>query len=133
MKVLAFETAGDACSSALVVDGRALERHRLAPRRHAELILAMARSLLDEAGIALAVLDAIAFGRGPGSFTGVRVAAGVAQGLAYGADLPVIPISSLNALAQGALREQGRARVLAAFEAERPVVVHIHTVKGKGF
>lgn len=117
MKVLALETAGDACSTALAVDGDVLERHLVAPRRHAELILDMSRSLLEEAGIALGALDAIAFGRGPGSFTGVRVAAGVAQGLAYGADLPVVPISSLHALAQGALREHACARVLAAFDA----------------
>jgi len=117
VKVLAFETAGDACSSALVVDAVALERHCIAPRQHAELILGMARALLEEAGMSLAALDAIAFGRGPGSFTGVRVATGVAQGLAYGADLPVVPVSSLHALAQGALREEGCARVLAAFDA----------------
>ncbi len=117
MKVLAVEAAGDACSCAIVSDGAYFERHRIAPRRHAELVLSMVRELLEESGFALGNLQVLAFGRGPGSFTGVRVAAGVIQGLAFGADLPVVPVSSLQALAQGALRENGSTRVLAAFDA----------------
>ena len=89
MKLLALETASDACSVALLMGEDCLERHVIAPRRHAELVLSMVQELLDEAGIPLSALDALAFGRGPGSFTGLRVAAGVVQGLAYGADLPV--------------------------------------------
>ena len=117
MKLLAIETAGDACSCALLTDENRFQRFSIAPRQHAELILSMVRALLDEAGLALTDLDGLAFGRGPGSFTGVRIAAGVIQGLAYGADLPVVPVSSLQALAQGAYRESGSARVLAAFDA----------------
>jgi tRNA threonylcarbamoyladenosine biosynthesis protein TsaB len=117
VKLLAIETASDACSCALVVDDASIERHIVAPRRHAELVLPMVEELLGESGLALAALDALAFGRGPGSFTGLRVAAGVIQGLAYGADLPVVPVSSLRALAQGCLREDGHERVLAAFDA----------------
>lgn len=117
MRLLAIETASDACSCALQVDDQVMERHRIAPRRHAQLVLAMVAELLDEAGVRLGELDALAFGRGPGSFTGVRIAAGVIQGLAFGADLPVAPISSLQALAQGARREDGHARVIPAFDA----------------
>ena len=117
LKLLAIETASDACSCALLADGDCFERHRLAPRQHAELVLSMVRELLAEARLELAGLDALAFGCGPGSFTGLRVAAGVVQGLAYAANLPVVPVSSLQALAQGARRESGSARVLAAFDA----------------
>lgn len=100
MKVLAVETATEACSVALYVNGAVIDRYQLAPRAHSRLILPMMQSLLDEAGVALADLDALAFGCGPGSFTGIRIAAGVTQGAALGADLPITPISTLAALAQ---------------------------------
>lgn len=106
MKILAIETATEACSAALMIDGVCEERYRLAPREHNLLILPMIESLLAEAELAVTNLDAIAFGCGPGSFTGVRVATGVTQGIALGAGLPVIPVSTLAALAEDALEGQ---------------------------
>jgi tRNA threonylcarbamoyladenosine biosynthesis protein TsaB len=117
VRILAVETATDACSAALAVGNEVTERFEIAPRRHAALLLPFVESLLAEAGIAIGELDAIAFGRGPGSFTGLRIAAGMAQGLAFGADLPVVPVSTLAALAQGCVRECGAKGVLAALDA----------------
>jgi tRNA threonylcarbamoyladenosine biosynthesis protein TsaB len=94
------------------------ERYQLAPRRHAALILPMIESLLVEAGLAVAELDACAFGCGPGSFTGVRIAASVIQGIAFAAELPVVPVSTLAALAHGS----GAQRALAALDARRDEV-----------
>ena len=116
MKLLAFETATEACSVALYLDGEVRERFEVAPRRHAELALPMAQALLDEAGIARAQLDAIAVGRGPGAFTGVRLAIALAQGIALALDRPVVPVSTLAVLAAGAPAD-GPARILAAIDA----------------
>lgn len=113
MKLLAFETATEACSVALFIDGAVRERFELAPRRHAELSLPWAEQLLAEAGIAKAQLDAIAIGRGPGAFTGVRLAIAIAQGIALALDRPIVPVSTLAALA---LQAKGD-RVLAAIDA----------------
>ena len=117
MKLLAIETATDACSCALLLDGEQAQRCRIAPRRHAELVLGMVSELLGHGGVTLSSLDAVAFGRGPGSFTGVRIAAAVAQGLGFAADLPLVPVSSLGALALAAGRRHHVASVLAAFDA----------------
>ena len=92
-------------------------RYELAPRRHSELLLPMMEAVLAESGLILNQLDALAFARGPGSFTGLRISAGVVQGVALGADLPVVPVSSLAALAQGAWRQHKTQEVLAAFDA----------------
>lgn len=113
MNLLALETATDCCSVALLTDADVLEDHRLAPRQHAALILPMIEGLLAQAGLARQALDVIAFGRGPGAFTGLRIAAGVAQGLALGLDRPLVPVSTLAALAQAS----GAQRVLAALDA----------------
>jgi tRNA threonylcarbamoyladenosine biosynthesis protein TsaB len=114
--LLAIETATESCSAALLHNGALLERSELAPRRHAELILPMIESLLAEAGIARRRIDAVAVGRGPGAFTGVRLAISVAQGLALGLDIPVVPVSSLAALAQDAPSKDG-ASILAVIDA----------------
>jgi tRNA threonylcarbamoyladenosine biosynthesis protein TsaB len=117
MIVLGLDTATDACTCGLWMDGVILEDHRVQPRKHAELILEMIHGLLLEAELQVGDLDGVAFGCGPGSFTGLRIAAGVTQGLAFGAGVPVVPVSTLHALATCAARESGAAAVLAGFDA----------------
>jgi tRNA threonylcarbamoyladenosine biosynthesis protein TsaB len=117
MKLIAIETASEACSAALLYDDEIYLRYELKPRLHSKLILSMLDQVLSEADVRLANLDVVAFGRGPGSFTGVRIAAGVIQGVAFAAELPVIPVSTLAALAQRAYREKGERNLLTAFDA----------------
>ncbi|WP_437882996.1 tRNA (adenosine(37)-N6)-threonylcarbamoyltransferase complex dimerization subunit type 1 TsaB [Pseudomonas sp. LRF_L74] len=115
--LLALDTATEACSVALLHDGRVLSHYEVIPRLHAQRLLPMVRTLLGEAGVALAEVDGIAFGRGPGAFTGVRIAIGVVQGLAFALDRPVLPVSNLAILAQRALREHGAQQVASAIDA----------------
>jgi len=117
MKILAFETATEACSVALWIDGEVRERFEIAPRRHAELALPWADALLAEAGIAKSQIDAVACGRGPGAFTGVRLAVALTQGLAFALDRPVLGISTLAALALDAAADAGDRTILAAIDA----------------
>ncbi|NDK38160.1 tRNA (adenosine(37)-N6)-threonylcarbamoyltransferase complex dimerization subunit type 1 TsaB [Pseudoxanthomonas gei] len=113
MKLLAFETATEACSVALYLDGEVIERHEIAPRLHAEYALPWAEALLAQAGIKRTQLDVIAVSRGPGAFTGVRLAIALAQGIALALDRPVVTVSTLQAIA---VQAQG-ARILAAIDA----------------
>lgn len=117
MKFLALDTAASRCSVALLMDGALTEVEVPAERIQAESVLPMVQKLLTDAGIPLQRLDAVAFGRGPGAFTGLRVAAAVAQGLAFGAGLPVVPVSNLAALALAAHRRHAVTRVIACLDA----------------
>ncbi|MGG4624044.1 tRNA (adenosine(37)-N6)-threonylcarbamoyltransferase complex dimerization subunit type 1 TsaB [Serratia odorifera] len=116
-RILAIDTATEACSVALWNQGETHALFELCPREHTQRILPLVQQILAQSGLALSQLDALAFGRGPGSFTGVRIGIGIAQGLALGADLPMLGISTLQTMAQGAWRMTGAERVLAAIDA----------------
>ena len=117
MNILAIETATDACSCALEHSGTVVARHVVEPRRHTELLLPMIDTVLEEAGTGLDALDAIAFGRGPGSFTGLRIACSVAQGLGFGLQRPLVAVSTLQVVAAGMHRSKETPRVLVALDA----------------
>jgi len=117
LKILAIDTSTDACSAAVLYGEQVYEQFQVAPRQHNELILPMIEKVLAEAGLTKTQLDAVAFGRGPGSFTGLRIAAGVVQGIAFGLELPVVPVSTLQALAQGTYHEKKYDQVMAAIDA----------------
>lgn len=117
MKILAIDTATEACSAALLWNDAVLTREQVAPQAHTRLILPMVHELLAEACASLSGLDAIAFGRGPGSFTGVRIGIGAAQGLAYGAGVPLVGVSTLQMLAQGAFRRSQSEKAVATIDA----------------
>lgn len=117
MRILAIDTATEACSVALWNDGTLSAQFELCPREHTQRILPMVQDILAAGGTTLTELNALAYGRGPGSFTGVRIGIGIAQGLALGANLPMIGVSTLATMAQGAWRKTGAGRVLAAIDA----------------
>jgi tRNA threonylcarbamoyladenosine biosynthesis protein TsaB len=115
--LLVIDTSTESCSVALGIESDVIEITEIIPRQHTHRIMPMITQVLAQADVSIKQLDAIAFGRGPGAFTGLRIAAGVVQGLAYGANLPVIPVSTLAALAQGAWREFKTDYVLSAIDA----------------
>jgi len=117
MKILAIDTSTEACSAAIYNDGEVTQRYQVAPRQHADLILGMCDELLAESACQLNELDAIAFGRGPGAFTGVRIATGVVQGIAFAHNLPVVPVSSLAAMAFATWHERQTSNVMTAIDA----------------
>ncbi|BDM64821.1 tRNA (adenosine(37)-N6)-threonylcarbamoyltransferase complex dimerization subunit type 1 TsaB [Shewanella sp. NFH-SH190041] len=114
--ILALDTCTEACSAALTHQGHIYSAFDEVPREHSQRLLPMVDSLLQQAGIRLTDLDAIAYGRGPGSFTGIRICTSMTQGLALGADKPVVGISTLAAMAQSAI-SRGATQVLAAIDA----------------
>lgn len=116
-KILALDTSTENCSVALLIGDQCYSRSEVAPREHTHKILPMVDDVLAEAGISLNDVDALAFGRGPGSFTGVRIGIGIAQGLAFGADLPMIGISTLKAMAQATYRKHGQHFAACAIDA----------------
>ncbi len=120
LNLLALDASTEYCSVALLCDGALTFHEEHAVQRHSELILPMVEDLLADSGLALAQLDGIAFGAGPGSFTGLRIACGVAQGLAFGAGLPVVPVGTLVALAQ----ETGAQKVIACLDARMGEIYH---------
>ena len=117
MKILAVDAATEACSAALLRDLAVEERYEVIGRGHADRLLPMADELLRQAGLSARELDGIAFGRGPGSFTGLRIAAGIAQGLAAGCERPVLPVSNLAAVAALAARVSRQSQVLVCMDA----------------
>ncbi len=121
--LLAVETSSEACSLALLWHGEVHSRHEAAPMLHAERLLPWVRELLEEAGASLKGLDAIAFGRGPGSFTSLRIGIGAVQGLAWGAERPVSPLSSLAAVAEQVEAVEGQS-ILVAMDARMGEVFH---------
>jgi tRNA threonylcarbamoyladenosine biosynthesis protein TsaB len=116
MKVLALDTATEACSVALLTDADLVGVFREVGRGHAEQILDMVDAVLSEAGMVLGMLDGIAASVGPGAFTGVRIGVSVAQGLAFGASLPVVAVTTLEALGLQAMRG-GAEQVVACIDA----------------
>jgi len=120
VNLLALDTSSEGCSAALLVDGEITERFELAPRGHTRLLMPMVRELLAEKALMPADLEVLAFACGPGSFTGLRIATGVVQGLAWGLNIPVVPVSSLAAVALGAIDRMKLSendRVAVAFDA----------------
>lgn len=116
-RILALDTSTEACSVALCDGDDRIAQSEICPKEHTRKILPMIDAVLTEAGLSLNQLDAIAFGRGPGSFTGVRISVSIAQGLALGADLPLLAISTLKTLAQGTYRLTGATQVLSVIDA----------------
>lgn len=130
MKLLAIETSTEYCSAALWRDGDVSERCERVGQKHSEVLMGMIDAVLKEAGITIRQVDGIAFGKGPGSFTGVRIACGVTQGLAFGADVPVVGVCTLEALAEAC----GRDKVIAALDARMgELYLAAYEKSGKGW
>lgn len=135
--ILAIDTAAEQCSVSLILNGKEQKSYaltELAPRSHAQRLLPMVQEVLAQAGLGLSDLDALAFGRGPGSFTGLRIASGFVQGLAFGQDLPVIPVSNLQALAAHVFKTGSDEvdRCLVLVDARMDEIYWAEFVRGEG-
>jgi len=144
--IVALDTSTEACSVALLCNGESIHRYRVEPRVHAKVLFPMLNELLAEAGITTPQLEGIAFGRGPGAFTGVRIGTAAAQAMALGGDIPVAPVSTLAAIAHRCHREHGCSKVAVAIDARMgevywgayniaagaPVVMHLHGTERVG-
>jgi tRNA threonylcarbamoyladenosine biosynthesis protein TsaB len=120
MRILALDTSTEYCSVALWQDGAVIERSELVGQKHSESLISMLDDVLNEAGAKLTQLDGIAFGKGPGSFTGIRIACGTVQGLAFGANLKVVGVCTLEALAEAS----GKSHVITALDARMGEIYH---------
>lgn len=126
MTILALDTCTEMCSVAVLKNDTLFEQAQLTQRGHSDLVLGMLEEVLTKAGCELTEIECLAFGRGPGSFTGVRIGVGVAQGIAFARELPVIPVSTLAAVAQRAIDEQGATQVAVALDARMGEVYAAH-------
>lgn len=117
MNLLALDTSTESCSAAITINSVLYQQQQMTQRGHSTLILGMLDQLFKQADASIADIDALAFGRGPGSFTGVRIAVGVAQGIAFARELPVIPVSTLAAVAQQAYELTEQPNIAVAMDA----------------
>lgn len=132
MNILALDTCTEMCSAAVLFEGQLFERSELTQRGHSEKILTMLDAVMAEAGCNLADINVVAFGRGPGSFTGVRIGVGVAQGIAFARQLPVVPVSTMAAVAQIAIDDYAASRIAVAMDARMGEVYAGHFVEENG-
>ena len=129
--LLALDTATEACSAAIYLHGEIVEIFKVIPQQHSQKIIPMIDELLAKVSVTRTAIDAIAYGQGPGAFTGIRIAAAVTQGLAFALNRPVIPISSLAALAQLAIRRYNADNILAAIDARMDEIYLGHFTRNK--
>ena len=132
MNLLALDTCTENCSAALLIDNKLFAVSEITQRGHSERILGMLDQLFKQAGCQISDIEALVFGRGPGSFTGVRVGVAVAQGIAFAQDLPVVPVSTLAAIAQAAWQQHGVTRISVAIDARMGEVYHADFVIEQG-
>jgi len=132
MNILALDTCTEMCSAAILINGHFFERSELTQRGHSEKILGMLDEVLADAKCTLADIDVVAFGRGPGSFTGVRIGVGVAQGIAFARQLPVVAVSTMAAVAQIAIDNHAATRIAVAMDARMGEVYAGHFVEQNG-